>query len=121
MIEYVEQFYPEVKLLGAISDYPFIRTFNAAKLKFNDKYPLLYQASARNFLDQALKTPADSLSNFNRKIISKYKAGLAFRYLKGYVGQKTLNASLKKLYKTNKLSSTHLLFTSLWAELMRKP
>lgn len=104
MIEYVEKFYPEVKLLGAISDYPFIKTFNAAKLKFNDKYPLLYQASARNFLDQPLRTPSDSLSNFNRKIISKYKAGLAFRYLKGYVGQKTLNTSLKELYKTNKLT-----------------
>lgn len=104
MIEYVEEFYPEIKLLGSISDYIFIRNFNAAKLKFNDKYPLLYQASARIFLDQALKTPMDSLSNFNRKIVSKYKAGLAFRYLKGYVGKDILNNSLKELYKTNKLS-----------------
>ncbi len=104
MIEYVEEFYPEVKLLGKVSDYFFINKFNLAKLKFNDKYPFLYQASARTFIDQALRTPMDSLSNFNRKIVSKYKAGLALRYLKGYVGKEILNSSLKELYKTNKLT-----------------
>lgn len=104
MIEYVEEFYPEVNLLGKISDYFLINRFNIAKLKFNDKYPFLYQASARIFLDQALSTSMDSLSNFNRKIVSKYKAGLALRYLKGYLGKETLNNSLQDLYKTNKLT-----------------
>lgn len=103
MIEYIEAFYPEIKLLGNVSNYWFIRTFNLSKLKFNDKYPFIYQFSARKFLDQSLNTPADSLSNFNRKIVNKYKAGLSFRYLKGYLGDTILNSSFKEFYQKNQL------------------
>lgn len=103
MIEYIEAFYPEIKLLGTVSNYWFIRTFNLSKLKFNDKYPFIYQFSARKFLDQSLNTSADSLSNFNRKIVSKYKAGLGFRYLKGYLGDTILNSSFKEFYQKNQL------------------
>ena len=103
MIEYIEAFYPKIKLLGNVSNYWFIRTFNLSKLKFNDKYPFIYQFSARKFLDQSLNTSADSLSNFNRKIVSKYKAGLGFRYLKGYLGDTILNSSFKEFYQKNQL------------------
>ena len=103
MIEYIEAFYPKIKLLGNVSNYWFIRTFNLSKLKFNDKYPFIYQFSARKFLDQSLNTSADSLSNFNRKIVNKYKAGLGFRYLKGYLGDTILNSSFKEFYQKNQL------------------
>ncbi|MDC0176716.1 aminopeptidase [Polaribacter sp.] len=103
MIEYIEAFYPEIKLLGNVSNYWFIRTFNLSKLKFSDKYPFIYQFSARKFLDQSLNTSADSLSNFNRKIVNKYKAGLGFRYLKGYLGDTILNSSFKEFYQKNQL------------------
>jgi hypothetical protein len=103
MIEYVNKFYPEVKLLGKVSDTWFLKKFNISKLKFNQKYPFLYQFTARKFLDQSLNTSADSLSNFNRKIVSKYKAGLGFNYLKGYLGETILNKSIKEFYQKNKL------------------
>ncbi len=103
MIEYVEKFYPEVKLLGNISNLWFLKSFNATKLQFNDKYPFFYQFTARKFLDQALKTPSDSLSNFNRKIVNKYKAGLGFRYLKGYIGDSVLNETIQEFYQKNQL------------------
>lgn len=103
MIEYVERFYPEVKLLGNAADSWFLRTFNISKLEFNDKYPFLYQFTARKFLDQPLTTSADSLSNFNRKIISKYKAGLGFRFLQGYIGNKAVKESVQELYQNNQL------------------
>jgi hypothetical protein len=103
MIEYVNMFYPEVKLLGKFSDTWFLKKFNISKLKFNQKYPFLYQYTARKFLDQPLNTSADSLSNFNRKIVSKYKAGLGFNYLKGYLGEAILNKSIKEFYQNNKL------------------
>ena len=69
------------------------------KQNFNDKYPLVYQFVSRRFLDQALATSADSLSNFNRKIANKYKAGLGFRYLKGFLGDSVLNSALKEFYQ----------------------
>ncbi|AUC84987.1 aminopeptidase [Polaribacter sp. ALD11] len=106
MIEYVNKFYPEIKLLGKASDSWFLKRFNISKLKFNQKYPFVYQFTARKYLDQPLNTSADSLSNFNRKIVSKYKAGLGFNYLKGYLGEAVLNKSIKEFYQKNKLLVT---------------
>lgn len=106
MIEYVNKYYPEIKLLGTASDSWFLKRFNVSKLKFNEKYPFVYQFTARKFLDQSLNTPADSLSNFNRKIVSKYKSGLGFNYLKGYLGEDVLNKSIKEFYQENKLLIT---------------
>ena len=103
MMEYVNKFYPEIKLLGKASDSWFLKRFNISKLKFNEKYPFVYQFTARKYLDQSLNTSADSLSNFNRKIVSKYKAGLGFNYLKGYLGEAVLNTSIKEFYQKNKL------------------
>ena len=99
MIEYVNTYYPEIKLLGKVSKIWGVRKFNLAKLNFNDKYPFVYQFSARQFLDQALSTRVDSLSNFNRKIANKYKAGLGLQYLKGYLGDSIVKKSFKEYYK----------------------
>jgi hypothetical protein len=101
MIEYIEQFYPDAKLIGKLSDTWFIKKFEISKADFNDKYPLVYQFVSRSFLDQSLSTSADSLSNFNRRIANKYKAGLAFRYLKGFIGDSVLNNTIREFYQTN--------------------
>jgi hypothetical protein len=101
MLEYIEEFYPKIKLLGNLSDKWFIKNFHISKQSFTDKYPLVYQFISRKFLDQALITSADSLSNFNRKIANKYKAGLGFRYLKGFLGDSVLNSSIKEFYQKN--------------------
>lgn len=101
MMEYVEKYYSDTKLLGKVGNIWGIRGYNFSKLMFNDKYPFIYQFSTRNFLDQSLKTPADSLSNFNRKIVNKYKAGLGLRYLKGYIGDSMFNKAVKSFYSKN--------------------
>ena len=101
MIEYIEEFYPDTKLLGKFSNNWFIKSFNFSKADFNDKYPLIYQFISRKFLDQSLTTSADSLSNFNRKVANKYKAGLAFRYLKGFLGDSVLNSTIKDFYQNS--------------------
>ena len=106
MIEYVNKFYPEVKLIGKAADTWFLKKYNISKLQFNQKYHFVYQFTARKFLDQSLNTSADVLSNFNRKIVSKYKAGLGFNYLKGYLGETVLNKSILEFYQKNKLFIT---------------
>jgi hypothetical protein len=103
LMEYAKKYYPEVKLLGKVSDTWLLRKLNVSKLNFNDKYPLIYQFITRKFLDQSLTTQLDSLSNFNRKIGNKYKAGLGLQYLKGYLGNNILNASIAEFYTSNKL------------------
>ncbi|WP_299525334.1 aminopeptidase [uncultured Lutibacter sp.] len=85
MIKYVERYYPEVKAIGNISEVWGIKGFNLAKINFNEKYPFVYQFAARKNIDQPLTTHADSLSNFNRKIVNKYKAGLGIKYLETYL------------------------------------
>ncbi|MFY0604755.1 MAG: aminopeptidase [Flavobacteriaceae bacterium] len=106
MMEYAEKYYPEVNLLGGISKIWGVRSFNFSKLKFNDKYPFIYQFSARKFLDQSLTTRADSLSNFNRKIVSKYKAGLGLRYLEEYLQEDVIKNSIQEFYFNNNLKIT---------------
>jgi hypothetical protein len=95
MIKYVEAYYPEVRAIGDISKLWGIRNFNLAKIDFNDKYAFVYQFAARKNLDQPLTTHADSLSNFNRKIVNKYKAGLGIRYLDNYLGEETISKAIK--------------------------
>lgn len=106
MMEYAERYYPEVNLLGNISKIWGVRSFNFSKLKFNDKYPFIYQFGARKFLDQSLTTRADSLSNFNRKIVSKYKAGLGLRYLEDYINKDVIRKSIREFYLNNSLRIT---------------
>ena len=50
MMEYVKEFYSDVKLLGTVSKVWGVRNFNFSKLDFNDKYPFVYQFGARRFL-----------------------------------------------------------------------
>lgn len=106
MMKYVEEFYPEVKVLGNISKVWGIRSFNLAKLDFNDKYPFVYQFAARKNVDQALGKRADSLSNFNRKIVNKYKAGLGLEYLDAYIGNDVISKNIRNYYNQNVLKNS---------------
>lgn len=106
MMEYVKKHYPDVTILGKYSKWWLVRDYNISKLKQNDKYPFVYQFSARRFFDQPLNTRADSLSNFNRKIVSKYKAGLGMRYLQDFLGDSILRSSFKEFYAKNTLKPT---------------
>ncbi|MFS4415321.1 metalloprotease [Maribacter sp. 2307ULW6-5] len=99
MIAYVEKYYPDQKLLGNLSKIWGLRSFNLAKMDFNDQYSFLYNLTARQNLDQALSTPNDSLIKFNQKIANKYKAGLGLAYLADYIGDEKVAESIKTFYK----------------------
>ena len=99
MMQYVDTYYKDVKAIGNLSKVWELKHFNIAKLNFNGKYPFVYQFAARKNLDQALSTRADSLSNFNRKIVNKYKAGMGLQYLSAYVGDSIFKQSTKDFYK----------------------
>jgi len=101
MIKYVEKYYPEIKAMGNVSKLWGIRNFNLAKIKFNDKYPFVYQFAARKNLDQALTTHSDYLSNFNRKIVNKYKAGLGLKFLENYLGETCISNAIINFSKQN--------------------
>lgn len=106
MMEYIKEYYPDIKILGKYGNIWGVRSYNLAKLKQSDKFSYLYQFSVRKFYDQPLNTPAEKLSNFNRKVISPYKAGLGLKYLQGFLGDSVLKKSFKDLYRKNGLKIT---------------
>lgn len=109
MIAYVEAHYPNQKLLGKLSNIWGIRSFNLAKMSFNEQYPFLYMLTARKNQDQPLVTSNDSLIKFNQKISNKYKAGLGLSYLASYVGKEKVDESIKTFYKFYQLNRVKVL------------
>ncbi|MBT8183772.1 MAG: metalloprotease, partial [Eudoraea sp.] len=100
MIKFVEQHYPDQKLLGKLSNLWGFRSFHLADMNFNEQYSFLYMLTARKNLDQRLTTPNDSLIKFNQKIANTYKAGLGLAYLAEYLGKDIVDKSVKEFYST---------------------
>ncbi|APQ19388.1 metalloprotease [Maribacter hydrothermalis] len=109
MIAYVEKYYPDQKLLGKLSKIWGFRSFELAKMDFNDQYSFLYNLTARKNLDQALQTSNDSLIKFNQKIANKYKAGLGLAYLADYIGKEKVDESIKTFFKYYKSNTVKIL------------
>lgn len=103
MIEYIEEHYPDLKLLGSLSEVIGVRWFHASELDFNDQYPLLYLFVARKHIDQPLTTPQDSLIKFNKNIANPFKAGVGLDYLDHFLEDNTIPISLKEFYEEYKL------------------
>src|SRR5690606_21373601 len=81
LMKYVEENYPDLKLLGTLAKVWGIRSFHAADVYFNEQYNLFYMQMARTNRDQPLTMPKDSLLKFNANIANKYKAGIGLKYL----------------------------------------
>ncbi len=103
MMEYVDTYYPKMKIIGNLSNWWVIRWAHAADLEFNDQYPILYLNMARNNIHQSLTTPKDSLLKFNMNIANGYYGASGLRYLSDYLGDNVLNKSIKEFYSENKL------------------
>lgn len=104
MMDYVDQYYPNMKIIGKLSEYFGIRWFHLADLEFNDQYYLAYKNMARLFLDQPLVTPKDKLVKFNANIANAYKAGIGFKYLEDYLEDDTIiQKSISQFYEQNLL------------------
>lgn len=103
MMEYVDAYYPKMKIIGNLSDWWIIRWAHIADLEFNDQYPILYLNMARHNLHQALTTQKDSLIKFNMNIANAYYGGSGFKYLNDYLGDNLVNTSIAEFYKENKL------------------
>lgn len=103
MMEYVERYYPKMKIIGTLSNWWVIKWAHAADLEFNDQYPILYLNMARNNLQQALTTPQDSLLKFNKNIANNYYGGSGLKYLNDYLGDSVLEKSIREFYLKYKL------------------
>ena len=103
MITYVNQFYPNMKMIGSLSDLWVIKWAHGADIEFNDQYSMLYLNMARNNINQKLTTPRDSLIKFNNNIANPYYGGQGLKYLSEYIGKDVLSKSIRQFYVENKL------------------
>ncbi len=106
LMKYVEENYPDLKLLGTLANVWGIRSFHAAEVNFNEQYNLFYMQMARTNRDQPLTVPKDSLLKFNANIANKYKAGIGLKYLNDYINGNILEQTVKEFLDTKKLQAT---------------
>lgn len=107
MIGYVDTYYPDMKIMGAASDFWIIKWSHASDLEFNDQYPFLYLNMARRNLHQSLATPKDSLVKFNKNIASDYQAGNGFKYLADYLGSTAVDKAITDYFSKFQLKPTN--------------
>lgn len=104
MMGYIDANYPDLKVIGKLSEVFGIRWFHAADLDFNSQYALLYLYVGRQNLDQALSTPQDSLTKFNKNLANPYKAGVGLNYLDHFLEEdETVEHSIKEFFQTYQL------------------
>lgn len=106
LMKYVEEFYPNTKLLGSFADFWGIRWFHASDLRFNEQYNMYQMHMQRTNRDQPLTMAKDSLMKFNKNIANKYKAGVGLKYLDDFINANTLENTIKYFLKVNKVKLT---------------
>ncbi len=104
MIKYVEDYYPDMRLLGTLANVWGIRAFHAADVDFNFQYFLYSMEIARKNRDQPLTTSKDSLIKFNANIAGKYKAGVGLNYLDKFTDDIDLSETITEFLKQNRLN-----------------
>jgi hypothetical protein len=106
LMKYVEENYPDLKLLGTLADFWGIRSFHASDLYFNEQYNLFFTQMARTNRDQSLSTSRDSLLKFNSNIAGKYKAGIGLEYLDDFVNSDIVENTILEYLEASKLKIT---------------
>ncbi len=106
IMKYIQENYPEVKLIGNISKYKILKSYKLANISFNEQYHYLYLLMARENLDQTVGNPKNTFLKFNEQIAGKYKTGLSFRYLDAYLNDQTVENSLKEFIALNQQKQT---------------
>jgi hypothetical protein len=107
MMNYINEYHPESKMMGSASKYYLLRGFKLAQTNFNDQYSYYYMLMARKNLDQPLNAAKNKLIKYNVQIANKYKAGLSLQYLDDYLGQDLVSSSIMQFYALNKERQTN--------------
>ncbi|HET8839638.1 MAG TPA: metalloprotease [Flavobacteriaceae bacterium] len=103
MMDYVNEFYPKMKLIGNLSEFFVVEWSHLAELDFNEQYAFLFMHMQRLNLDQPLAMSQDSLIKFNVRIANDYKAGVGIKYLEDFLGKPPVEKSIRQFYHDYKL------------------
>ena len=88
MMQYVQEYYPNQKLLDLIMRQPlarfFLKKYHFTDLKFNDTFIEFHEFILRRNLQQALTQPKGELIKFNEQIGNPSQMGLLLHYLNAF-------------------------------------
>ena len=88
MMQYVQEHYPNQKLLDLIMRQPiarfFLKKYHFTDLKFNDTFVQFHEFTLRRNLQQALTQPKEELIKFNEQIGNPSQMGLLLHYLNAF-------------------------------------
>lgn len=101
MMKYIEQYHPDRKMMGQLSNWGILKGHNIFKLTFNGQYNYIYLLTARKNLDQPIGDPKNTFIKFNEQIAGKYRAGLSVHYLDDYLGENIVPQSIADFYALN--------------------
>ncbi|KOS08180.1 aminopeptidase [Flavobacterium akiainvivens] len=101
MINYIKQYYPEQKMMGALGYWWLLKSHHLFEIPFNEQYNNFALLMARRNSDQPIGNPKSTFIKFNEQIAGKYKAGISYNYLNEYLGNDTGLQSLREFYSLN--------------------
>lgn len=105
--QYVQEHYPNLPMTGSLKDLPFVKNYHFAQAPYHRSWELSTNVSTNKNRGQALTTPKDRLTRYNRRIANPSRAALALLYLDHYIGDDILTSTLKSIPKRS-LSSAAL-------------
>ncbi|MBT4959844.1 MAG: hypothetical protein HON33_07715, partial [Flavobacteriaceae bacterium] len=105
LMDYIDTYYPELKLIGKYSNLKILKNRNYAKYSFNEQYRLFENIISSRNINQPIGLSLDSLTRINQKIINPYKTGLGIKMLSQTLNKEIIDNSIKEYFKRNNLKN----------------
>ena len=103
LIDYIEEYYPNLNLIGKFSNLSIIKNREYSKFKFSEQFRLFDNIISSRNISQPISSQLDSLTRINYKVINPYKSGLALKMLDDYLGDDKVSKSILEFSINNKL------------------
>lgn len=103
LMDYIEEYYPEERIIGKMSRWIGLNWSHLAELGFNEQFSFFFMNMNRLNLDQPLSMSKDSLVRFNREIANPYKAGIGLNYVADFTDRETVDKAIKEFFETYRL------------------
>ncbi len=107
LMDYVDTYYPNLKLIGKYSDLKILKNRNYANYSFNEQFRLFENIISSRNIGQSINTTLDSLTRINLKIINPYKSGIGMKMLSNILSKETIEISIRDYFKKNSLNRSN--------------
>ena len=97
-IRYLETYFPSLKLIGNLADFPLLSNYQFAQAPFSFKTNLQAAFVYRRNLTQPLQTPSQDLTKYNRKIALRSRSALGIKILEETESREQVDAFIFNLF-----------------------